>query len=672
MVNHEEKMKNRALLLLFAAIGLLLCACQGNAAATAASTPTDIPTMPPATATNLPVTETPSPEPTSTLSPTPSAPRGTLSLAHKFGFGSGIRLSPFGLQLSADEKRLIAATSAGVFVFSADDLRLLAAIYEPTQQSGYPLRRHMRVSQDGSLAAGFSINTDYILTIKFWDTSTGSLLAEYALESETGDDLLNMVDFAISPDNTRVAAVSDNGTILIINVSDGKIVETIDQYVNNTLTPLWIEFDPIGKNAYYIFQDVSFTGVQSYGLSSTSWDEVSFADADTIDFPWDAGAFAPLLSKPAGFRWGYFTRWGSRTVQAWEYSTFGKRFEIKRQDPISAIAFSPDGQWIIMGGTNPAQLEAWAVETVEAPQATFPVARPLWAVAASSGGQTFYGISNDGKLNMWKSGETSPVHQQSGFLPVASRLDFSEDGLSLELTTANNDIYEIDLQDGKLQNIHPNPNILEEMKGEVPVSIAVSADKSLLAVVYFSLDDYAIRLFDLTSGKFIRKIPSKHRLNLVEFSPDGLSLFTQAPKHPVQVLDIESGEVLNEIPIDDALGEYLFEMRLSRDKSTLALFGELGVVEIYSTETLEVLQALEVDPNTWSIALSDDGSLLAYYSVDGTIGCWDIANNILLPPLEFGPPTSAVEIPGLAFSPDNRSLALSTWDGVIRIYNVTP
>ena len=141
MVTQEEKMKNRFLFVLIS-ISLLLSACAGKSAPTAASEPTETPIIQvspiPPTATKLQATETPSPEPTATPLPTPSAPRGTLSLTQKFGFGTGLRLSPYGLQLSVDEKRLIATTSAGIFVFSAMDLSPLLSIYDPTQQPGYP------------------------------------------------------------------------------------------------------------------------------------------------------------------------------------------------------------------------------------------------------------------------------------------------------------------------------------------------------------------------------------------------------------------------------------------------------------------------------------------------------------------------------------------------------
>lgn len=673
-------MKPQSVWLTVLIASFLLSACVGNQSQPTAFPLTEIPTvestLPPATPTSIPATETPAPEPTATSLPTPAAPRGTLSLARHFGFGTGPRLAYSSLQLSADEKRLIAVTTAGIYVFSAEDLSLLVSIYIPTNLLAYPYHRGIRVSRDGTLAAGFPLDADFRTSLKLWDLSTGSLLLEAPLEVQTTEDSLSIVDFDLSPDNQQLAAVSEAGTILVIHLPDGKVEKVLEQYVNNTQTPLWLEFDPIGKNAYYIFRDVSSSGVQSYGLNSTSWDEVSFADADTSDFPWESGAFAPLLTKPAGFLYGYFTRPGSRSIEAWEYSTFGKRFEIKRQDPISAIAFSPDGQSVVMGGTNPPQLEVWVAETIKAPQQTFPVTRPLWALAVASGGQTFYGITSEGTLSMWQSGTPEPVHQVPGFLPVSSRLSFTEAGLGLKLYTGDylesNEIFELNAQDGTLQSISPDPDVLEEMKTKTPVSIAISPDKKFSAVIYFSMDDYAIRLFDLTTGKFLRKIPSKHRLDLLDFSSDGQSLLTYGRNHPVQVLDLETGKVLHEIPISENLGGSLSAMRLSGDRSTLALLGETGLIEIYRTDTFELLLSLEGDPNIMFVALAEDGSLLAYYTYEGLLNTWDISNNNLLTPLDLDLPDLGLQNPGLAFSPDNQTLALSTWDGLIRLYNVAP
>ena len=655
---------------------LLLSVCAGCNLSAAAISPTRTQPLP-VTKTDIPTAETPSPKPipilppTQTLSAASSALRGTLSLKQKFGLGNGLPIAPYGLQLSADEKRLIAATSAGIFVYSAEDLSPLLSIYSPTLRPMYPLFRHIRISRDGSLAAAISLNTDHFPTIKFWDLVTGRLLGEYPLESQAGDDAMIIADLDISPDKTQVVLVSKNGFIQVVNVADGRILKTLDQYINNTLTPLWIEFDPLGKNAYYIFQDVA-TGVQCFGLSSVSWKEVSYEVIDVLMFPWDVGAFAPLLSKPAGFKWGYFTSRGSREISAWDYSTFGNRFDINRKDPISALAFSPDSQWVVMGATKPAQLEVWAIDTVKAPQQTFALTTPLWAAAVASGGQTIYGISTDGSLSLWKSGNPDPIHQVRGFLPTASRLAYSEDGTGLQLSAAEDKIYEIDPQDGRLKNIHPNPDILKAMNGKIPISTTISADKKLLAVLYFSTGDHAIRLFDLVTGKFIRNIPSKNWLESIEFAPDGHSIFAFSRNKPVQVLDVENGKVLKEIAINKNLGNTLTEMLISRDKSTLVFFGETGVIEIYRTAPLQLLKTLDSGPNSWSMAISDDGSLLAYYGLDGTLNIWDVSKDSLLPPLKLDLTGNVTETTSLTFSPDNHTLAFGTWDGVIRMYAVAP
>ncbi len=667
-------MKNHFLLVWFV-ICFLISGCAQSVSPTAT-----VVTAAPNSATHVSVTtptatkipETPASVVSPTFPPTPSAPRGTLSLVKKLGMGTGLRLSSFGLQLSADEKRLIASTTAGIFIFSADDLSPLLSIYSPTLRPGYPLYRHIRISRDGTLAAALSLNADYYPTVKMWDLNTGSLLGEYALDSTAGDDANVIADFDISPDKTQITFVSKNGFIQVISAADGRPIKTIDQYINNTQDPLWLEYDPTGKNVHTLFLDVTTTAVQTHALDTVNWQEVSQAAADTTDFPWTAAAFAPVLSKPANFKWGYFTRWGSRTIQAWEYTRFDKRFDIKRKDAISAISFSPDGQRVVMGGTAPAQLEVWAVDTVKAPLQTFPLTSPLWAAAADSSGQRFYGITSDGNLGMWKSGQAEPVHQQAGFLPIGSHLSFSDDGSGLQLSIADNKIYEINAQDGGFISIHPNPVILPEMKDKVVISTSMSADKSMLAVLYFSIDDHAIRLFDMKSGKFIRKIPSKNWLESIAFAPDGKSIFGFSRNKPVQILDVETGKVLQEIAIDKSLGQTLTEMQISRDQSSLLLIGETGVVEIYHTAPLELFKTVDTGPNSWSMGISDDGSLLAYYSLDGTLNSWDLIKDRLLTPVKLDFPANIAETTSLAFSPDNHSLAFSTWDGLIRIYNDAP
>lgn len=107
---------------------------------------------------------------------------------------------------------------------------------------------------------------------------------------------------------------------------------------------------------------------------------------------------------------------------------------------------------------------------------------------------------------------------------------------------------------------------------------------------------------------------------------------------------------------------------------SIAVFADKSLLPstIFRLMIMELLQTRNADPNTWVTATYDGGSLLAYYSVDDTLGCWDITSNTLLPLLKLDLPTSVSEISGLTFSPDNRTLAFATWDDVVCMYHVAP
>jgi WD40 repeat protein len=637
----------------------------------------------PAIETSTPQAEIPTEAPSATSTeniptPTTAAPTGTLSLVKEFGYGTGYAFSPFGLQLSEDEKSLIATTSRGIFVFSADDLSPQLSIDEPAQSLKISKARNIRISRDGKLAAAFSLSEiDFGLVIRFWDLTSGKLLGEYSIDPDKEKDNSSIFDFDISADNRQVAALFNDGSIWVINVADGHVTNKLDQYVNNTQTPLWIEFDPTGKYAYYIFRDVSSTGAQSVGLNSTSWQETSKSFVDTLDFPWrDEAAFSPVLSD-TGFKFGYFTNWGNRSVEAFDYYSLGKRFGIRRNDAISAIAFSPDGRQVVMGGTNPIQLEDWSVDTTEAPEGTFPVDSQLWSVAAASDGETFFGIARNGVLYKWQKGNAEPVMTRDGFWPVATGLEYTADGQYLRLftnntSTINNEVFEFDPLDGNVIGIYPNPYVLEEMKDIYPHSLAISPDRTLMAIVYFG-DDKDIRLYDLANGKFIRKIPSRNGLDFIDFTPDGKSLIAYSlPDTPIQVLDLESGKVLKKYPVEGEIEGGVAEMRLSGDKSTLVLSGWGGNLKAYNTDAFEPIHALDESTSAYSFAISNDGSLVGILTWDGKLKLWGIQNNTILSEYDLGVAIPGIDTSSLAFSPDNRQLALATWDGLIRLFDVAP
>jgi WD40 repeat protein len=681
--------KVRSNLYVFFTLMLVATACSPSAETkvSATSTPSTSIDQSAVSPTPIAVTATSEPQVTSTISPTdipstptssptPTALSGTLTLKSQSGYGTGWPFARKEIQLSGDEQSLIVTTTAGIYTFSAKDLSPILAIHEPVGNNRY--NRNIRISRDGTQAVATSYSSTGELVVRVWDLVTGGLLNEYTISSDETADFSSVLEIAISPDNQQAALLDDKGMILAINLADGTVIKRVEDYVNNTQIPLWMDFDPAGKNVYYVFQDVTGMGVQSVGLNSKSWQETSIHDTLIDYFPWKKGVFSPQLSG-SGYRFGYFT--GFSTVAAMDYSTLAKRFEIRRTDPVSALAFSPDGSKVAMAGTKPSQIEVWKVDTLKDPEQIFRAPGNLWSVAVTSNGESSFGIDADGTLYKWQSGQTDPVATKQGFWPIGTGVEFTEDGRALRLftdetSTVNNRVFEFDPTNGDLIDIIPNPYVLDDMKDSYPQSIAISPDKSLMAVTYPVYINKDIRLFDYKTGKFIRKIPSKTSLDNIDFTSDGKSLIGYGlPDGPVQVIDLKSGKVVKKFPVTSEFENGVSEMRLSGDKATMVLAGWDGYLRAYKTDTFELIQSLDKAASVLSFAISNDGRKVAYLTWDGKLIIWDVIANTLSTAYELKGNydfLASVSSPQLAFSPDNQQLGLSTQDGIIRVFDIAP
>ncbi len=681
---------------------LLLLACTGAGGitppATSASQPLEEVAILTATPT-LVLTSTPAVEPSPTVVPsptataTPSIPRGTLLPRRDIGYGAGRVMSEFsqkfGLHVSPDDRRLIATTTAGIYTFSAHDLSLLSFIRDSDLLGPMvPYAQRIRVSRDAALAATTGLvwtEDESAAAIRLWDLTSGELVNEYLVKAyDEFNQLEYLVTVAISPDNQRLAAVFEGGTIALISIPDGETI-VIDRYVGITERPLFLEFDPTGERLYYIFVDTSIDDMRSYGLDSLTGEQVSSA---VLAGGFRYGAVSPVPND-AGRPFGYFTRFYRDVMDLWDIATLQRAFRIERQDRLSAINFSSSGEWIAVGGMSPIELEVWALNETAGPRMTFPADSMLWAVAAASDGQRFYGITINGTLSMWQAGQETPVRTVQGFLPFAISnpsplgflpLSFSPDGQSLQFSVVRSsnppaaDLFELSVQDGALQRIISDPRILPTFGDNVLDSLSVSPDGSRTAVIFFSIDRHAVRIYETASGALLQEIPFSNMLDDVLYLGDGRTLAVYGPQQPVMVVDSETGATLAEIPVDEELGGGLVEMHLSRDGSRLVLLGYSGVIQVYDSTTLELIAATSEPseteyPNT--IAVSSDGTLIAIQQVDGVLRLWDVASGSLLPPFQ-DVPNDSFKPAYLAFSPDDRILALSRFDGTVSLFDIAP
>ncbi len=198
-------------------------------------------------------------------------------------------------------------------------------------------------------------------------------------------------------------------------------------------------------------------------------------------------------------------------------------------------------------------------------------------------------------------------------------------------------------------------------------SVALSPDGKTLA----STDSRDIELRDADTGEEKRTIETTESVEILAFSTDGETLVSGArwPNSAIRLWDVETGA--EKLSITEGL-DSVDHLAYSLDGATIASAGGYSDTNIYLWDAVtgELKQTLmgEEYSEVTSIAFSRDSATLASSSGigDTDIRLWDVASG-----QQKGSLTGHTsEVVGLAFSPDEVTLASGSEDGSIRFWDV--
>jgi WD40 repeat protein len=194
-------------------------------------------------------------------------------------------------------------------------------------------------------------------------------------------------------------------------------------------------------------------------------------------------------------------------------------------------------------------------------------------------------------------------------------------------------------------------------------SIGISPDGKLLAVTTAS----ELKVLEADGGKtrFTKQLDGAAKL---AFAPDGRTVATITQAKTVKLWDATTGQERTKL---DGATAPLRAIALSGDgKKLFAGGGEAkgmtssGLVFVWDVASKKLEKTLESSFPINMVAASKDGSLAVAMGDDRQVRVWDVPNAKVK--TEFSPQQQVL---GLAISPDEKSIALATTLGTVRLVN---
>ncbi|MHC1765093.1 MAG: protein kinase [Verrucomicrobiia bacterium] len=176
----------------------------------------------------------------------------------------------------------------------------------------------------------------------------------------------------------------------------------------------------------------------------------------------------------------------------------------------------------------------------------------------------------------------------------------------------------------------------------------------------------AVDLWDISTGKATKTLPSEAEVRSVAFSPDGKLLATFDNRGNIQVVDWASDRMLTHFTVRPPRRRPTGVVVFSPEGNRLAIGEDYGHVELLDLRTGTVVPfQTQSSEGVGALVFSANARLLAA-GLGSAVPLWDANSGE-----SRGQLTNHTDgVKALAFTPDGLQLASASGDGTIRIWNV--
>lgn len=429
-------------------------------------------------------------------------------------------------------------------------------------------------------------------TARIWDIETGEVVREFSVDA-------GLTYAVFDPFGAHLSISTRNGHILTFDVSDGTLVHDLAAHETAIW---WLAYSPDGSRIASASSD----------MTARVWDSATWELLLTLEG--HVNELTSIAYSPDGTR--IATASYDQTVRIWDSSTGELLFRLTGHDGfVTAVAYSPDGTKLASTCTD-RLIRIWDVDT--------------------------------GELLM-----SIPGHRDWIF-----SLAFTRDGSTLFSTSSDRTIRSWDTTYGR-------PDLLLRGHSDQVFSVAISPDEKYIAT---ASQDMTVRLWNVSKeGSYeLFTLDYNDQVYDLAYSPDGTRFAATGRDQLVHVWDAASRRELLTLRGHERAVQ---SVDYSPDGRWIASGGRDETVRIWDPSTGAELKVLDFGVSVNEVAFSGDGQFLVAgggdTSANGRLTVWDVSSGETL--YTFEDESSAIY--GVDYSPDNRYFAAGYYNGNIQIWD---
>ena len=497
--------------------------------------------------------------------------------------------------------------------------------------------------------------------IQIWETSTGDLVSQFMHDSAVHD-------LAFSPDGMQLVSGSSDGTARVWNVFTG---EELSRMVYNSFVAT-VAFSPDGKW-------VASGGCDEFDVewacrsgSARVWEAKTGRELSRVDYGYYVLAIA--FSPDGSWVVAGVAPWGNN-LQIWEAST-GKVVSTMssfHKSGVWTVAFSPDGNWVAAGGCDKrsgmktpcyeGSARVWDSTTGEE-VALLPHAGDVQTIEFSPDGKLIASGGNDGLARVWQVNKNQEIAQ----LPhegIILSVTFSPDGNRVASAGSNAIIRMWNLSENGT-----NPRQISDDKAGYRSSVSFSPDGKWVAsdrcdqrLSGFSIPICAsnkAHVWEVSTGQEVSSISHNDEISAIAFNPDGQWVASGGRDGVILIWQSSTGHEQTRLLHDEEVSSIVF----SPDGNLIASGSADSTARIWNAKTGDELFRMRHDDAITSIAFNPSGDQILTGSKDSTLRLWNTFTGKEITLMLHDAPVTSI-----AFSPDGKMLLSGSEDGTARIWD---